>query len=113
MRKLALLCITVLALNGCSLFMNNNGGMEGGGGGSASESDVKEMIKAAEAAIEKSAAVGGEWRDAHDQYIKKAKAALAKGDLKSAMKDAQFAKFQGEKGYEQAIAEKNAKPWLF
>jgi len=112
MRKLALVCITAFALNGCSLFMNNNGGMESGGD-AASDSDVKEMIKAAEAAIQKSASVGGEWRDANSEYIKKAKAALAKGDLKSAMKDAKIAKFQGEQGYKQAVEQKSAKPWLF
>ena len=111
MRKLALVCITAFALNGCSLFTSNGGGMEGGG--SVSDSDVKEMIKSAEAAIEKSAAVDGEWRDAHSQYIKKAKAALAKGDLKAAMKNAKIAKFQGEMGYKQALEQKDAKPWLF
>jgi len=112
MRKLALVCITAFALNGCSLFMSNGGGMDGGGD-SASDSDVKAMIKAAEAAIEKSASVDGEWRDAHSKYIKKAKAALAKGDLKTAMKDAKTAKFQGEMGYKQAVEQQTAKPWLF
>ena len=113
MRKLALVCITAFALNGCSLFMSNGGGGMEDSGGMASDSDVKEMIKSAEAAIEKSASVDGEWRDANSEYIKKAKAALAKGDLKAAMKNAKTAKFQGEMGYKQAEAEKEAKPWLF
>jgi len=112
MRKLALVCITAFALNGCSLFMSNGGGMEGGDM-AVNESSVQEMIKQAEAAIKKSATVDGEWRDANKTYIKKAKAALAKGDLKTAMKEAKIAKFQGEMGYKQALEQKNAKPWLF
>ena len=113
MRKLALVCITALALNGCSLFSANGGGGGMGGGDMASDADVKMMIKAAEDAIKKSASVDGEWRDAKSKFIKKAKAALSKGDLKTAMKVAKFAKFQGEMGYKQAMEEKNAKPWLF
>lgn len=112
MRRLALVCITALALNGCSLFSANGGGGMGGGE-MASDADVKMMIQAAEDAIKKSASVGGEWRDAKSKFIKKAKAALSKGDLKTAMKVAKDAKFQGEMGYKQAMEQKNAKPWLF
>ena len=113
MRKLALICVTALVLNGCSLFGMGEGGADGGEAGGADNAEVKAAIKAAEDAIKKSAAAGGEWRDAKNVYIKKAKAALAKGDLKAAMKNAEIAKFQGEMGVKQAAEQTNAKPWLF
>lgn len=114
MRKLALVCVTAFALGitlgGCSSMGEGGGDMAEGDAGTA---EVKAAIKAAEDAIKKSAAVDGEWRDAKSVYIKKAKAALAKGDLKDAMKNAEIAKFQGEEGEKQAIEQQNAKPWLF
>jgi hypothetical protein len=65
------------------------------------------MIKSAEAAREKAASVGGEWRDVGDM-LKSAKTLAGAGDFDKAMEVASAAKFQAEKGYEQAMAEKNA-----
>ena len=65
------------------------------------------MIKSAEAAREKAASVGGEWRDVGDM-LKSAKTLAGAGDFDKAMEVASAAKFQSEKGYEQAMAEKNA-----
>jgi hypothetical protein len=111
MKKTALLGALLLTLGGCSYF---------GGGSSddmaASSGDAKAAstaIKDAEAAIDKSATVDGEWRDAKKKILKKAKAAASKGDYDKAVKLAEFAKFQGEMGYQQAMEQKNAKPWLF
>ncbi len=70
-------------------------------------------IEAAEAALNKARSVDGEWRDARKVYLKKAKAAAHKADYKTAIKLANIAKFQGEMGYEQAIEQKDAGPWLF
>ncbi len=70
-------------------------------------------IEAAEAALNKARSVDGEWRDARKVFLKKAKAAAHKADFKTAIKLANMAKFQGEMGYEQAIEQKDAGPWLF
>ena len=70
-------------------------------------------IEAAEAALNKARSVDGEWRDARKVYLKKAKAAAHKADYKTAIKLANIAKFQGEMGYQQAIEQKDAGPWLF
>ena len=79
---------------------------------SASQGDAKDMIKAAEEATQKAASADGEWRDTAN-LIKEAKGALAKGDSNKAEKLAKEAMDQGNLGYEQAVAEKNAGPWLF
>ena len=79
------------------------------GGGSA---DVETATKDAEAAIKKAASVDGKWRDTQ-KILKKAKATAAKGDTADAMKLAKKAKFEGDMGYQQAMDEKDAKPWLF
>jgi len=78
-----------------------------------SSADVETAIKDAEAAIKKAASVDGKWRDTQSKILKQAKAAAAKGDTADAMKLAKKAKFQGDMGYQQAMDEKNAKPWLF
>jgi hypothetical protein len=70
------------------------------------------MISEAEQANKNAAAVDGEWRDA-GKMIKQAKASLSKGDLKKAAKLAKEAEEQGELGQKQAMAQKDAKPWLF
>ncbi len=64
-------------------------------------------------AVKKAAKIGGEWRDSKKKFIKKAKAAASKKDYKKAIKLANKAKFEGDAGYTQAMAEKDAKPWLF
>lgn len=90
--------------------MDDSGSTGGSAGGNA---EVEALIAKAESAIKKSASVGGEWRDAKKKILKDAKAALAKGDLKTAEKKAKFALFQGEMGIKQAEEQKNAGPWLF
>lgn len=113
MKKIAILVFALFAVSGCGLFGDNTGGggMAASGGGSSA--DVEAAIKAAEAAIKKSASVDGEWRDAKKKILKKAKAAAAKGDNATALKLANMAKFEGEMGYQQAMEQKDAKPWLF
>jgi hypothetical protein len=108
MKKLALACLAVFAVYGCSSTGGDSGSMSSSG-----SDDVAGLIKSAEAAIKKAAAADGEWRDSKSKFIKTAKAALAKGDTAAAMKAAEMAKFEGEMGEKQAMAEKNAKPWLF
>ena len=80
---------------------------------SSLNSAAKSAIAAAEAAVKKAAKAGGEWRDSKKKFIKKAKAAASKKDYKKAIKLANKAKAEGEMGYKQAMAEKDAKPWLF
>jgi hypothetical protein len=112
MKKLALAVALVVpfSFTGCSLFSE---GGSGSAAASAGNAEVEALIKQAEDAINKAASVDGEWRDAKDKYLKEAKAALSKGDVKAAMKFAETAKFEGEMGYNQAVAQKNAGPWLF
>jgi len=109
MKKLALVSLAVFAMGGC---MTDGGAMETSDG-SADANSVKMAIKAAEDSIKKAKSAGGEWRDSKSKFIKKAKAASAKGDFKTAMKLAKQAKFQGEMGLQQAMEQKSAKPWLF
>jgi hypothetical protein len=110
MRKLAIILATsvVFAISACGTMKEDT--MASGGGASA---DVEQLIKDAEGSIEKAASVGGEWRDSQKKYLKKAKAALSKGDIETAKKLAKHAKFEGEMGYQQAQAQKDAGPWLF
>lgn len=65
------------------------------------------MIAAAEAAREKAASVGGEWRDIGDM-LKSARTLAGAGEFDQAIEAASAAKFQAERGYEQAMAEKDA-----
>ncbi len=112
MKKLAIVVATLFILGGCSTFQDQGGGDKAASSGSASP-EVEAAIKEAEAAIKKSASAGGEWRDANSKILKKAKAAAAKGDDKTALKLAKKAKFQGEMGYQQAKEQEKAGPWLF
>jgi hypothetical protein len=65
------------------------------------------MIKDAEAARERAASVGGEWRDVGG-LIKEAQTLAGAGEFDKAIDAASTAKFQSERGYEQALAERNA-----
>jgi uncharacterized protein (UPF0332 family) len=65
------------------------------------------MIEAAEAARQKAAEVGGEWRDVGD-LIKSAKTFFGAGEFDQAIEAASAAKFQADRGYEQALAEQDA-----
>ena len=58
----------------------------------------------AEAARKKAASVGGEWRDT-GKFLKQAEEAAGKEDYATAVKLAKKAKFEGEAGYEQAMAQ--------
>lgn len=114
MKKLAIVGIAIIALSlsGCSWNWGWPwfGGDDSGGG---SDSSVTAAIQAAEASLKRAGSVGGEWRDSKKKYLKKAKAAAAKGDNATAMKMAKKAKFQGEASYQQAMDQKSAGPWLF
>lgn len=68
---------------------------------------AESMIDAAEKAREKAASVGGEWRDTA-KMIKNAQTLAGAGEFQKAIEVASAAKFQAERGYEQAIAEKDA-----
>lgn len=107
MKKLAAFATTgvlLLALGGCA----SSGDTENTGAAAATAA-----IDAANAALAKARAEGGEWRDAKKKFLKKAKAAAHKGDYETAIKLANKAKFQGEMGLAQALEQKDAKPWLF
>ncbi|MDQ7075715.1 MAG: SoxXA-binding protein [Gammaproteobacteria bacterium] len=67
---------------------------------------LKKAVAEATAAKKKAASVGGEWRDI-GKFLKKAKKAAKKGKMKKAMKLAKKAKWQGEEGYKQAMAQKD------
>jgi hypothetical protein len=82
---------------------------------SAGEAEVDEdqsqvaqaMIEAAEAARAKAAEVGGEWRDV-GEMLQEAQTLAKAGEFERAIDLAATAKFQSERGYEQAMAEKGA-----
>ncbi|KAA6183798.1 hypothetical protein F2Q65_14695 [Thiohalocapsa marina] len=65
------------------------------------------MIASAEEARQKAASVGGEWRDI-GSMIKSAQTLAGAGEFDQAIEAASAAKFQAERGYEQALAERNA-----
>lgn len=110
MKKLMIFGALVFALSGCSIF---GGGSDSGASASGDAAAADAAIAAAEASLEKAASVEGEWRDAKSKMIKKAKAAASKGDFAEAIKQANKAKFEGDMGYQQAMDQKNAGPYLF
>lgn len=112
MNKLIIFGALIFALSGCSIF-GGEGGDKSAAAGGADAATATAAIKAAEAALDKARSVEGEWRDAKKKMVKGAKAAAAKGDFEKAIKLANKAKFEGEMGYAQAMAQKDAKPWLF
>ena len=89
----------------------------------ADEAEYKKLHADAVAALDKANSIGGEWRDSRDKkakavkcgekkmsYLHAAECYAKEGDYKKAMKYAGIAKFQGERGYEQAMEQKNAGP---
>jgi hypothetical protein len=68
---------------------------------------AEQAIADAEAARKKAASVGGEWRDTA-KMIKEAQDLVKSGEYDKAIKLANSAKRQGELGYAQSLAEKNA-----
>jgi rhodanese-related sulfurtransferase len=69
--------------------------------------DFEKAVAAAEESRKKAALVGGEWRDI-GKFLKEAEALAKGGDYATAMKLVEKAKKQGELGYEQAMAQKDA-----
>ena len=98
--------------------------------GASPEAAYKMALKAANAALDKAASVGGEWRDARwkkskyvkwknpagktvkGSYVGIAKLAAEAGDYGKAIELLKVAKFQGEMGYDQAMGQKNAGPLI-
>jgi len=104
MKKLAIMGALLIALAGCASSEKTV---------DADAAAANAAIEAAEAALNKARSVDGEWRDARKKFLKKAKAAAHKADYKTAIKLANKAKFQAEMGYQQAMEQKDAGPWLF
>ncbi len=68
-----------------------------------------------QAAVEKAASVGGEWRDirwkkSKKKYLPNAIKAAKAGQYVKALNLLDIAKFQAEAGYQQAMEQKNAGP---
>jgi len=101
---IAILGALLIAVSGCATTE--------GKGGNEQAAAAAAAIKAAEAALDKAKSVDGAWRDV-PSFIKKAKAAASKADYETAIKLANKAKFQGDMGYQQAMGQKDAGPWLF
>ena len=96
--------------------------------GASPEAAYKMALKAANAALDKAASVGGEWRDSRwkkskyvkwknpagktlkGSYVGIAKMAAEAGDYGKAIKLLKVAKKQGELGYAQAMGQKDAGP---
>lgn len=72
----------------------------------ATGTDVAAAIAEADAAREKAASIGHEWRDTAE-ILEKAREALAEGDAATAGKLAAKAELQGEAAYRQGIAQKD------
>ncbi len=101
MKKIAVLfAAAALALGACAA-----------PGPSTTESDALNAINAAEQKRTLAAKAGFEWRDT-GKLIKKAKAALKKGDYDTAVKLANKAKRQSENALEQAKVAQHAGPRL-
>jgi len=103
MKKLAVLA-AILMLFGCA----STSETKMGGGAT----DFPGMVSEAKASIKKAKSAGGEWRDS-SKFLKKAEKAAKAGDLKKAMELAKKATDEGKMGYDQAVAQKKAGPWLF
>jgi len=68
---------------------------------------AESLIAAAEEARKRADAVGGEWRDTA-AMIKNARTLVGAGEFDQAIEAASAAKFQADRGYEQAMAEQDA-----
>ena len=76
----------------------------------ASKADAEKAIADAKAATSAAKKVGFEWRDTDKKLIKKAEAAMKKGDYNTALKLAKEAKAQSELAQQQAKDQANAGP---
>jgi hypothetical protein len=75
----------------------------------AAKAQFETAYAAAKAAQRKAAAVGGEWRDI-GKFLKQAEQAAENGDPAKGIALANQARLQGEMGYQQALAQKDAGP---
>ena len=66
--------------------------------------DFEKAYKVAVAAQKKAASVSGEWRDI-GMFLKQARALAEAGDYEAAMKLAEKAERQGQRGYEQMVSQ--------
>ena len=76
------------------------------------QAEFNQLVKAANMSIKKAKSVGGEWSNSKN-ILDQAELIAKTGDIKKAEKLANQAKEQGEMGYQQAIDQANAGPWLF
>ncbi|HDK38036.1 MAG TPA: SoxXA-binding protein [Thiolapillus brandeum] len=79
------------------------------------QAQYESALKNAQAAVDKAASVGGEWRDirwkkSKKKYLPSAIKAAEAGDYEKALKLLEIVQFQAEAGYKQAMAQKNAGP---
>ena len=79
------------------------------------KSEYEAALASAQAAVDKAASVGGEWRDirhkkSKKKYLPSAVKAAEAGDYAKAMKLLEIVQFQAEAGYKQAMSQKNAGP---
>ncbi len=97
MKKLLLAAAVALFLNACAYAP------------AATTDDAKTAISKAVQTTQQSAKVGYEWRNT-GKIIKKAKAALKKGDIDTAIKLANKASRQSDNALKQYAEQKNAGP---
>ena len=74
--------------------------MASGGALAADQADFDKAYEAAVAAQQKAASVSGEWRDTA-KMLEQAQKMAGEGDFEGAVKLAQQAEHQGQRGYEQ------------
>lgn len=99
----------VLSMSACSLFQSSE---DQGGAADTSKADFEKAYQAAEVAYNKAKEADNLWTTTEDE-LKDAKDAAAKGDMETAIKKADRAKFESEAALAQAESEKDAKPWEF
>ena len=81
----------------------------------SAKAQYEAALSNAQAAVDKAASVGGEWRDIRwkkpkKKYLPSAVKAAEAGDYEKALKLLDIVQFQAEAGYKQAMAQKNAGP---
>jgi hypothetical protein len=99
----------VLSMAACSS-MQSSGDSEGAA--DTSKAGFEKAYQAAEDAYNKAKEANNLWTTTDDE-LKAAKEAAAKGDMETATKLANRAKFESEAAYAQAESEKDARPWEF
>ena len=75
-----------------------------GGALAADQADFDKAYEAAVAAQQKAASVSGEWRDTA-KMLQQAQKMAGEGDFEGAVKLAQQAEHQGQRGYEQMTSQ--------